>query len=274
MYQCQFCEILWAPYAHRSECIDIGIMMLCDEIGFAKVEFVQNKEALQCSGRSIDIEFIRALEEDFASKIADPASRSVFEEKVLDWSSNALRFSPFTGVLTSDPDARFDALKHEYLSSSPPLQKEADAPKSEHAAIRRNMVAGFKKYEVWNHMVKQISMREYVANCRMKLDCGYLAWADAVHRQFKMFHALDIEQDRDRVSQLVDGFPEFRKSMMERMNLQPNLTVIGRDWKNSSGEIDTTPFDSLHRAGIETATIRDVSSLAMTARQELGLRPM
>jgi hypothetical protein len=273
MYQCQFSEILWSPYAHKRECIDIGIMLICEEIAFAKVKFAA-RNALQRFRPAIDLELIRAFEEDFASKIADPGSRSVFLAKVTDWASNMLQFSAFTAVLTPDPEAHFNRLIREYLTMSPVQLSQPEPNKSQHTPLRRRMVAEFKKYEVWNHMVKQISTREYLPNSRVKIDCGYLTGTYSENRQFKMFHALDIEQDRNQVSQFVESFPDFRQALVERMNAQPTLTVIGRDWKDLAGEIETAPFDALHRAGIETRTLSDVTMLAMRAREDLGMRPM
>jgi hypothetical protein len=138
------------------------------------------------------------------------------------------------------------------------------------------MSSTFQHYGVWSSMLKEIPVKDYVRTSRIKIDCAYMTVPSSAEesRQFKMFHALDVETERDRVTELVQTYPEFGKRLREDRDARPVLNVICGDSTSTANQIYTQPYDELHEAGINTYRIRDLAMLAATARQDLHMRPL
>jgi Protein of unknown function (DUF3037) len=273
-FECILYRIRWISNLLTGDPTTVGIMMFNEATDFADVKVTTDRRRLQSLDANIDSELLSALETEFRSRIADPESRALFLGKVLDWSSNSLQFSVPGAVITDDPATEFARQVTDLLETLrlPVATREL----GETAKIRREMINCFKKQDVWAPMLKHISMGEYLPRNRIKIDCGYMTLPAAFgERQFKMFHALSIEEDSARISELAESYPAFKKSFSERMEAETLLTVISRDWNDvASPESEHAPYAALHQAGINTNTVRDVPTLAANARLDLGLRPM
>jgi DUF3037 family protein len=269
-YKCELRNIYWMPNLERAERIVAGLMMFADEMGFARVKFTEDRQRLQCFDPAVDLELFPALEQWFNEKISDPESRAKFLEKVPDWASNALQLSAPTALLSSDPAAEFEMLAKRYFVTPRlgPQRRETERERT-----RRKMVETWKKYDLWNLMLKGISMRDYLPEQDIDIDCGYIPLQpnSLGERELKMFHALAIEEDADATSELIASYPAFSAALQERMQVRPMLTTVTSDF---TGEEMNETFSRLNSVGINSVMLRDLPAIAGRARHELGLREM
>jgi Protein of unknown function (DUF3037) len=272
LYRCEFTKIFWMPNLERAERIVAGVMLFAEEIGFAKVEFTRDYRRLRCFDPAADPDLFEALEKEFASRVSDAAARAWFLAKVPDWASNALQLSTPTAVLSADPATEFESMVKRYLVTER-LEVAHGSGERERDRIRRKMVEEFKRYDVWNLMSKRIAMRDYVSTGQLTIDCGYATMPSVEHvqRTFRMFHALNLADGKESLSELVDTYPAFSSALRERMNAEPLLMAVTSDY---TGEHREAAYQQLNEAGIVSATLRDVPMIAARARLELGLRPM
>jgi hypothetical protein len=254
-------------------------MMFHEPTAFAEVKFTRDRERLRAIGRTADRQLFEAFEQWFQSAIVSPESRALFLSKVPDWASSSLQLSAPKGVVTDNVAAEFSRQVADLLTT-PPIWLGSGAVDNsvvmdERLRLRRQMVDTFKLYDVWNSMLQTIRTRDYVAQSRLLIDCGYqFVSSTTAGKQVKLFHALDIENDTPRVSQLAEIYPQFAKAYSTRMAAQTTLTVIGKDWKKHPEDVATENFDLLTHAGIDIRTITDVPELAAVARLDLGLHAM
>jgi hypothetical protein len=269
-YKCELRKIYWMPNLERAERILAGFIMFADEIGFARVKFTDDRQRLQCFDPAVDLDLFPALEKEFNAKISDPESRAIFLNKVPDWASNALQLSSPSAVLSPDPAAEFDRLTARYLVTA---RIGPARTSSERERVRREMVEVWKTHDIWNLMLKRISMRDYLPDRDIVIDCGYtpLQANARGERELKMFHALAIDEDADAASDLIASYPAFSEALRERMQVQPMLTTVTR---NVAGEHMNDTFTRLNSVGISSVMLRDLPAIAAGARHELGLREM
>ena len=269
-YKCELRKIYWMPNMERAERIVAGLMIFADELGLTKVKFTEDRQRLQCFDPAIDLELFPALEQWFNDKLSEPESRAKFLEKVPDWASNALQLSAPTALLSADPAAEFDRLAKRYFVTPRlgPLR-----PETERDRVRRKMVDTWKKYDLWNLMLKGIAMRDYLPECDIDIDCGYipLQTNSRGERELKMFHALAIDEDADSTSELIASYPAFSAALHERMQVRPMLTTVTSDF---TGEEMNDKLARLNSVGIHSVMLRDLPAIATVARHELGLREM
>lgn len=265
--------IQWMPNAEKRECINLGVFLIDRRTGFVGLRTTTDDKRLLAFDPRIDLDYVHGMLKEIQHDITDAASLVRFCDKLPDITANCFQVLPLAGVISSNPAGDLDIMGQRYLVT-PRLERAAVRP-SATASIRRKMSSTFQRYGVWSSMNKKLAVNEYVHASRLKIDCAYMASAASTeHRQFKMFHALDVDNDRDRVSELVTIYPEFSKKLQDHRNAQPVLNIICRDFTATPDEIDNAPYDALHDVGINTYRVHDLAMLAATARQDLGLRRM
>lgn len=269
-YKCELRKIYWMPNLQRAERIIAGLMIFADEIGFAKVKFTEDRQRLQCFDPAVDLELFPALEQWFNAQISDPESRGKFLEKVADWASNALQLSAPTALLSPDPAAEFEILAKRYFVTP---RLGPSRPETERERTRRKMIESWKKYDLWNLMLKGIAMRDYLPDRDIAIDCGYIPLQLNMEgeRELKMFHALAINEDAGATSELIASYPTFSAALQERMQVRPTLTTVTNDF---TGEEMNDTLARLNGVGISSVMLRDLPAIAVVARRELGLREM
>lgn len=274
--KCELIKVFWMPNLEKAERILIAIVMLCDDPPFAEIRMTQEKDRIFHFYPLTDLNFLEQTVQQLARDIKHRVSLARVRDRSTGGFPNTLQLSMPTALLSDNPAADFERLAKRYLVT-PRLPAGSigegalkDKGKDERRRLHGRMVKTFKHDHVWKHMLKPISMRDYVPELRTKIDCGYLTQPRADGElQFKMFHAIAVS-DRDSVASLVNSYPAFKKAIGNEMHAEPVLFAITRDWA-VIGDEDVSAFDALNNTGINHLRVADLPRFARQAREDLGL---
>ena len=157
--QCEFFLLRYVPDAVKDEFVNIGVMMLESDGGFAGVQFARDWRRVRCLDADVDVEMLGALEAEIRARLADVADRPKLLAKLEDCLSNTIQLSVGKGCLAADPALEMGELAKLYLESRPQAQGGAARASSGRQRIVANMREAFEASGVWPLMRKEIAVR-------------------------------------------------------------------------------------------------------------------
>lgn len=263
--QCEFFLLRYVPDAVKQECVNLGVVLLEGEGGFAGVRFAKDFGRVQCIDPHADLEWLGSLEHDLSGKLAaGDTSRKELLKRIEDAFSNAIQMSESKACLASDPAAELESLARIYLEGrkAPAAGRESSA----RMRVFRSMRGAFEQAGVWTVMRKKIAAEEYVPGDPLKLDCGYRS-----NGTVRLFHALALESGMDAVKALAFSFPDIRDGIRRIENAAAGLTAVVNDSEVAESDERTFAVSVLTRSDISIVPLSELPEIAERARTELKL---
>ena len=114
--QCDFLLMRYAPDPFNNEFVNIGVLLLGRDIGYAGVHFTRDWARVRCLDPQADIELLEALEGDLReqfSKTSDSRQQTIY--RLQDTLSTGLQLSQPNALLSDSPERDLEQLARTYL---------------------------------------------------------------------------------------------------------------------------------------------------------------
>jgi hypothetical protein len=249
------------PDALKGEFVNVGVVLVDEQAGFADVRFATDWRRVRCLDAAADLELLQALETDIRAQLVSAADREAFLRLLQDNFGAVLHVSNFQGCLTDSPQKELDRLAEMYLESKRGGKRELTG---RHAILNR-MRDSFAQAGVWDLMRKRIPVAQYThKGDPLKLDCGYRP-NGVVH----LFHAVSLQSDLDAAKVLAFSYPQIREGIARLENAKTELTAVTEDDLDRGDEGVAFALQTFERTGIAIAAVREMPQLAQRAQVEL-----
>ena len=270
MDTCEFFLIRYVPDPIKNEAVNIGLVMMETQgkSGQVAARFTRDLGRLQCVDARVDLDYVRALQDEINTKLGKPE----------DWNAllKTMRDSWGTTIQVSESYAcpidffdEIDKLAKDYLEPAPAAVSEPRAVTSRggRAALRRKMLGSFEGAGVLTLMETGIRVSKYAStHDELKIDCGYRPDGN-----FKMFHAVSLRTDPDYAKSLAFSYPRLAAGIARLEKAEARLTaVVENDVDRKSGPV-AFAYEAFEESRIAIATLSEVPRLAELARKELRI---
>ncbi len=261
--QLEFFLLRYVPDAVKDEFVNIGVVLVEGNGGFAGVRFARDWRRLRCLSPDADVEMLQALETELRSKLEDAAGREALLARLKDSLSGSLQLSPSKALEAESPAEELARLAEMYLES--PRRAAAAREPAARQRIFERMQAAFEHAGVWELMRKRIAAERYTrAGDPLIIDCGYQP-----NGVVKMFHALSLKSDLNAAKVLAFSFPRIAEGVRRLENAQAELTAVVENDFDRASEPVAYALDVLAQGRITVVTAAALPDLAEVARQEL-----
>jgi hypothetical protein len=263
-HQCDFFLVRYVPDLVKGEFVNVGIVLLDGDSGFADVRLTADWRRVRCLDPDADLEYLGALEHELrtALRSSTELDRVYLFQKLPDWASNALQLTPIQGVLTDSPQAEIGRLAEMYCE---PPRRAGRRELSGRQVIFGHMRDAFEQAGVWELMRKRIAVSQYThKGDPLKLDCGYRP-NGVVH----LFQAVSLATDVDSAKVLAFSYPQIREGIARVENARTELTAIVEDKLDRNDEAIGFALDTFAKTSILVAATSELPQIAQRARAAL-----
>jgi hypothetical protein len=258
--QLEFFVLRYVPDAVKGEFVNVGIVAVEADGGFADVRFTRDWRRAQCLDPELDIEVLEALEREIRGQIASVPDREAFLKRLQDSFSNLVQLSPVAGCLAEDPAREMDELSTLYLES----KRLGKRMPSTRMIIHQTMADAFQQAGVLERMARAVNVAAYTwPNDPLKIDFSY-----DVGSMRKMFQAMPARSSTDTVLGLAFRFPKIKDAMLRAERIEVRLTGVIEDDASRDDEAGFV-LQVMKESRIEIATVGTMPQIAELARQEL-----
>ena len=263
--QCEFFLLRYVPDAVKDEFVNIGVMVLEDDGGFAGVRFTRDWRRVRCLDPDADVEHFAALEAELRARLADVSDRAVLLAKLQDCLSNTIQLSAGKACLTADPAVEIADLATLYLESRAVEGARRQLTRRERIAAA--MQDAFTSAGVWDGMAKGIAVARFTRpGDPLKLDCGYRVESD-----MKLFHGLALSTNLDGAQVLALSYPRIREGMQREMKLEASLTAIVEDDLAREQEGVAFALAVMAESEIRVRSVSELGLVAVEVKREMGV---
>lgn len=273
----RFFLLRYVPDLVNEEFVNLGLVLLGGEKAddaegatlapVARVKFTNDWRRLQCLDPDIDMEMLRALENELVSRLDDLDDREGLLNSLHDKFSNTLQLSDTRVTLGDSPEKEIELLAKMYLDS-PARQKSSRAVAARHAIYQR-MREAFAAEGIWQSPLlrKRIPVAKYThAGDPLKIDCGYRP-NGIVH----LFHGVSLQTDPDAAKILAFSYPQIEDGIKRAENAKTELTAVVEDNLAETDEAVAFALHTLAQHRINVARVAELNAIASRARIELGI---
>jgi hypothetical protein len=266
IHQSAFFLIRYVPDLSKGEFVNVGVVLLDQDSGFADVRFTRDWRRVRCLDPDADVEVLEALEGELRTVLRSAAEldRVFLFQKLPDWASNALQLTPMQGVLTDSPVAEIGRLAEMYCESG---RRAGRREMSGRQVIYQAMRSSFEQAGVWDLMRKRIPVAQYThKGDPLKVDCGYRP-NGVVH----LFQAVSLATDVDSAKVLAFSYPQIQEGIARLEDAKTSLTAIVEDDLDRSDEAVGFALDTFDKATILVASMSELPAIADRARRDLRI---
>ena len=262
--QCEFFLLRYVPDAVKDEFVNIGVVMLEADAGFADIRLTRDWRRVRCLDPGVDVEMLEAVEREIRARLTDVQDRDALVKKLEDSLSNLIQLSPAKGCLTDDPRKEIEEIASMYLETKRVGEKREA---SERQRIYGQMRAAFEQAGVWPHMRQGIAVEQYThKGDPLKIDCGYRPNGDV-----KLFQAVSLAADVNVAKVLAFSYPQVAAGILRQENATAQLTAVVEANMNMGGEGVLFAYSILERNDIKIVGVGQMQQIAEVARKELRL---
>jgi Protein of unknown function (DUF3037) len=158
----QYCILRYAPNLLRDEWVNIGVLLESADGGQRAVRIL-DEEHLPRVRRlhpEADLDLLRALPEEFSSRLAGPAD--IVAKELAKWNdtlSNALQFGLAKGLLAEDFETELARLYDEQVG--PPLRVRGGFAESARSWLRSKLRDVFRRHRILDKMKTTVRVEEF-----------------------------------------------------------------------------------------------------------------
>jgi len=262
--QCEFFVLRYVPDVVKGEFVNVGILMLESDAGFADLRLTRDWRRVRCLDPSVDVGMLEALERDLRARLLIVQDRERLLRTLEDSLSGVLQLSPATGCLTDDPRKELEEIASMYLETRRVGEKREASGRQR---IYGEMRAAFEQAGVWPHMRQGIAAEQYThKGDPLKIDCGYRP-----NGEVKLFHAVSLASDANVAKVLAFSCPKIAAGILEQEGASTQLTAVVEAGGNAEDEGIAFAYSVLEQSGIRVVGVGQMQNIAEAARKELRL---
>ena len=262
--QCEFFLLRYVPDAVKDEFVNIGVVMVEADAGFADVRLTRDWRRVRCLDPGVDVEMLEAVEREIRARLGDLQDRDALMRKLEDSLSNVIQLSPAKGCLTDDPKKELEEIASMYLETKRTGEKREASGRSR---ILAQMRSAFEQAGVWPHMRQGIAVEQYThKGDPLKIDCGYRP-----NGEVKLFHAVSLGADVNVAKVLAFSYPEIAAGIRKDERASTRLTAVMEESLSLADEGIAFAYGVLEQSGIQIVGVGQMGQVAELARKELKL---
>jgi hypothetical protein len=262
--QCEFYLLRYVPDAVKDEFVNIGVVMVEADAGFADVRLTRDWRRVRCLDPGVDVEMLEAVEREIRARLGDVQDRDALMSKLQDSLSNVIQLSTAKGCLTDDPKRELEDIASMYLETKRAGEKREAGVRQQ---IYGQMRSAFEQAGVWPHMRQGIAVSQYThKGDPLKIDCGYRP-----NGEIKLFHAVSLASDVNVAKVLAFSYPKIADGIRKQENAATRLTAVVEEGLNFADEGMAFASSVLEQSGIRIVGVGQMGQVAELARAELKL---
>jgi hypothetical protein len=262
--QCEFFLLRYVPDAVKDEFVNIGVVMLEADAGFADIRLTRDWRRVRCLDPGVDVEMLEAMEREVRARLADVADRGLLMSKLEESLSNTVQLSAAKGCLTDDPRKEIEELASLYLETKRVGEKREAMGRQK---LLGGMKAAFEQAGVWAHLRQGIAVAQYThKGDPLKIDCGYRP-----NGVVKLFQAVSLATDVNAAKVLAYSYPRIAEGIQRDERAATSLTAVVEDELSLGDEAIQFALTIMEQSGIQTAGASTMPGIAELARKELRL---
>ena len=263
--KCEVFLLRYVPDALRDEYVNIGVIALEEDGGFAGVRFTRDWRRVRCLDPDVDLEYLALMEADLRVRLADVTDRVTLMRKIQESFSGALHISSAKATDGFDAEAELANSMELYVDAR--QQQRGRRVQTHRERLLASMQSAFTEAGVWDAMAKQIAVARYTrAGDPLKLDCGYRAGGE-----MKLFHALALTTSLDSAHVLALSYPKIRDGMYRELNVQTVMTAIVDDALPREQDNIAFALALMQENDIQLRSVAELPQLALQARRDMNL---
>ena len=267
MDTCEFFLIRYVPDPIKNEAVNIGLVMMETQgkTGQVAARFTSDLRRLQCVDARVNLDHIRALQEEIKQKLGKPEEWNKLLQLMREsWSTTLQVSEPYACPIDSFDE--IDQLAKDYLEPAAAAVSEPRAIATRgRAALRRSMLHHFQDAGVLPLFQLNLAVSKYSeTHDSLVIDCGYSS-----ESTMKMFHAVPLRTDPDYVKLLAFSYPRLANGIARMENTQARLTAVVENDLDRKSRPVVFAYEIFEESKIAIATMSEVPSLAEIARKEL-----
>lgn len=263
-HQCEFFLLRYVPDAVRNEFVNVGVVMVEADAGFADIRLTRDWRRARCLDPNVDVEMLEALEREVRARLADVTDRGLLMNQLQESLSNVVQISTATSCSTDDPHIEIEALASLYLE---PKRRGRKREAGERQKVFAGVKRAFVKAGVWEHMRQGIVVAQYTqTGDPLRIDCGYRP-----NGVVKLFHAVSLTADVNVAKALAYSFPRIAEGIQREERATTSLTAVVEDRFDDGDESIRFTIAIIEDSGIKLAKVNEMPGFAELARQELRL---
>ena len=263
-HQCEFFLLRYVPDAVRNEFVNIGVLLVEADAGFADIRLTKDWRRVRCLDSDVDVEMLEAIGREVGLRLADVTDRDLLMRKLEESLSNVVQLSASKGCLTDDPRKELEELALLYVDTKKAGEKRGASGRQK---VFSAMRASFVEAGVWPHMRQEIEAAQYTqTGDLLKVDCGYRP-----NGVVKLFHAISLTHDPNVAKVLAYSFPKIAEGIQRNERATTSLTVVVEDDFDASAKTIEFAEVVLKQSGIQRIVVSEMPAIAEFARRELHL---
>ena len=264
MRQCEFFLLRYVPDAVKDEFVNIGVVMLEADAGFADIRLTRDWRRVRCLDPGVDVEMLEAMEREVRARLADVADRAALMSKLEESLSNVVQLSAAKGCLTEDPRKEIEELASLYLETKRTGEKREATGRQK---LLSGMRGAFEQAGVWPHMRQGIAVAQYThKGDPLKIDCGYRP-----NGMVKLFQAVSLATDVNAAKVLAYSYPRIAEGIQRDEQAATSLTAVVEDSPDATDEGIQFSIAIMEQSKIRIAGVSEMAGIAELARKELRL---
>jgi len=262
--QCEFFLLRYVPDAVKDEFVNIGVVMLEADAGFADIRLTRDWRRVRCLDPGVDVEMLEAMEREVRARLADVSDRAILISKLEESLSNTVQLSAAKGCLTDDPLKEMDVLASLYLETLRTTEKREATGRTK---LLGDMRTAFEQAGVWAHMRQGIAVAQYThKGDPLKIDCGYRP-----NGVVKLFQAVSLATDVNAAKVLAYSYPRIAEGVQRDERATTSLTAVVEDVLSRDDEGIQFALAVMEQSKILIAGVSEMPEIAEQARKELRL---
>jgi hypothetical protein len=246
----------------REDFVTIGLALLESDGGFAEVRFTRDLRMLQCVAPDLDLEWLRAVENEIRGELGTLKRREDLDRFVNERFGTVLEVAPAKAVMTDDPVKEMEVLAGIYLV---PLARSGRLQeRTGRGAIVESMRLAFESAGVLELMQRNLDVDQYTGmGDPFRIDFGY-----RVGSEVKMFQAVSVATNVDQTLALGYRFSRIDAGM-RREQLEASLTAVVEQELGARDERTRFAIAMLEQNSVRVRTVNEMAAIASEVRGEL-----
>ncbi len=259
----------YVPDAVKDEFVNIGVMVLEADGGFAGVQFTRDWRRVRCIDPDVDLEYFAALEAELRGRLADAGDRAQLMKKLEGSLSGAIQLTAAKATEGLEPAIELGTALALYVESRP-VEGVRRVP-TRRERIAAAMQEAFIDAGVWDAMAKQIAVAQFTRpGDPLKLDCGYRVQGVA-GAEMKLFHALAMSANLESAQVMALSYPKIREGMRRELKVEALLTTIVEDDLAREQEGIAFALAVMAESEIRVRAVSELTQVAAEVRSEMRL---
>ena len=252
------------PHVLRSECVNVGVLLVEPAGGFCDVRFTKDWKRLECFAPNLEMEILEHLESRVRARLKEIKGREQLVQ-LLDENFGAMfDVEPVKALLAENPAAEMRVLERDYLEPMEAVERGRRARQTGRIAIVRKIENGLADAGVLEMVMRDLDMTEFTG----KDDAFHVDFGYRVGRSVKMLQALALSVSRDPAVALAFRFTKIQEGMRKRGDEALMTAVVSEEALRSKSDV-SSGIAMLRKSEVAVRGAGEMAEIAGEAKREL-----